>query len=300
VTRAQPSERASPGLLAAALAAYSLAHLFNNTVLALPRPKAALLQLQSASGGWIEPVLVRSQVVLAVFLAVVVLFGRRRMADLGWRPRHVLPGLVTYFVAWCGLQLGLVLLVLRQGGELAWHPMWLRFGIGAVAGGVLAQAFGHALVEDTAFRAFFLPELRKRLLGGRTVLAGLGLLVLALLGSAALFGLAHLPTRLLVMGTSLGELAREQVHFLSAGLALGAAWLATRNLFAVVGLHVLLNDPAPLVDVPGTVLNRAVLVVFGGVVVLASLRRWRLWRERRRAGAPQEADGVRAEPRRAA
>lgn len=262
-------------LLACAFAAYTLAHLFNNTVLELDAPRRTLQRLQLASGGWIEPVLVRSQVVLLAFVLVVVGVGRKRLAEIGWRARDVLPGVLVYAGAWLVLQLGLVAAVLRQGAELAWHPMWARFGIGAVLGGVLAQACGHALVEDTAFRGFFLPELEARLVRQSTRRAALLLGLVAVLGSALLFGLAHVPTRFLVKGSGLGELVREQGHFLSAGLALGVAWLATRNLFAVVGLHVLLNDPAPLVDVPGTVLNRAVLVVFAGVVALAAWRRRR-------------------------
>lgn len=278
-------------LLLAAFAAYSLAQLFNNTVLELEAPRRVLLELQRASNGWIEPVLVRSQVVLVAFLLVIVLFGRKRVSDAGWRARDVVPGLLVYVGAWLVLQLGLVAAVLRQGVALAWHPMWTRFGVGAVLGGVLAQALGHALVEDTAFRGFFLPQLRARLAQPRVKLMAFLFPLIAVLGSALLFGLAHVPTRLLVKGSGLGELVREQGHFLSAGLALGLAYLATRNLFAVVGLHVLLNDPAPLVDVPGTVLNRAVLVVFGGVVVLAA---WRRWRAHRSGAEPLEHASRRA------
>jgi membrane protease YdiL (CAAX protease family) len=278
-------------LLLAAFLAYSLAHLFNNTVLELDGPRRALLRLQIASGGWIEPLLVRSQVVLAAFLAVVVGAGRRRLSEVGWRARDLLPGLLVYAGAWAVLQLGLLAAVLRQGVELAWHPMWTRFGLPAVLGGVLAQLLGHALAEDTAFRGFFLPGLRARVLRRGSLLAALGLLALALLGSALLFGLAHVPTLVLVHGADLAELAVSQGHFLSAGLALGLAYLATRNLVAVVGLHVLLNDPAPVVAVPGEVLNRATLVVFAGVVALAFARRAR--RARRLGIAPEGAPEAR-------
>jgi membrane protease YdiL (CAAX protease family) len=280
------------GLLALAFAAYSLAHLGNNTVLSRGTPGRVLFELQSASGGWIEPVLLRSQVVLGAFLLVIVALGRRSLSELGWRARDLVPGLKLYVGAWCALQLGLAAAAWRASGALAWHPMWSRFGAGAVLGGVLAQAFGHALVEDTAFRGFFLPQLRAHLARfGALRVTLLGTFV-ALVGSALLFGAAHLPTRLLVKSTGGMALVSEQWGFLSAGLALGLAYLVTRNLFSVIGLHVLLNDPAPLVDVPGTLLNRATLVVFAGTLAIAWLRR------RRRERAAPEAAG--ADVRRAA
>jgi len=290
-----PRRCASLGLLVAAFVAYSLAHLFNNTVLELHGPRLALQRLQIASGGWIEPLLVRSLVVLATFLVVVLLVGRQSFASLGWRARHVLPGLLVYAGAWAVLQLGLMLAVLRRDGALELHPMWTSYGLPAVLGGVLAQLCGHALVEDTAFRGFFLPELRARLARPASLVA-LVVTALALVGSSLLFGLAHLPTLVLVHGVDLAELVQRQAHFLSAGLALGLAYLATRNLFAVVGLHVLLNDPAPVVDVPATQLRLAVLIVFGGVIVLGFVRRFRQLRacraERRRAAAELEAQQV--------
>ncbi|MSR63613.1 MAG: CPBP family intramembrane metalloprotease [Planctomycetes bacterium] len=272
MTSDAPDRPASLRLLAAALGAYSLAHLFNNSVLELAGPKQALEALQHWSGGWIEPVLVRSQVVLLAFLVVVVGFGKRRFAGLGWRAGNVLPGLVTYVGAWLALQLVLAGAVLAQGQALELHPKWTQLGVAAVLGGVVAQACGHALVEDTAFRAFFLPELRARSVRVGFVLAPLLAVALALFGSALLFGLAHLPTRALVKSSGWSALAAEQWNFLSAGLALGLAFVVTRNLFVVIGLHVLLNDPAPLVSVSAALLNRGVLVVFAGVLVATLLR----------------------------
>lgn len=285
---AEPSRRASLRLLVEAFVAYSLAHLFNNTVLAMNGPRVALERLQAWSGGWIEPLLVRSQVVLVAFLLVVVVSGRRRPADFGWRAWKVWPGLLVYLGAWVALQLVLVGATLVREQPLVLHAMWTRAGIAAVLGGVLAQGLGHALVEDTAFRGFFLPELRARCARSATVLAlGLGLAA-AVGGSALLFGLAHLPTRALVKGSELAGLVSEQGHFLAAGLALGLAFVTTRNLFAVVGLHVLLNDPAPLVDVPAALLTRAVLAVFAMVVLLSGTASLRGWMRRREEESARE------------
>jgi len=243
--------------LALALGAYSLAHLANNTLLATPAVRDALAHLQGASGGWVEPVLVKSWVVLGVFLLVVLGFGRRVWREVGWSAAALKRGALTWILAWGALQVVLLLWTLARGAELALHPMWTRFGTGAVLGGILAQACGHALAEDTAFRAFTLPALAERARRFGPLAAG----TMALLGSALLFGLTHLPTRVLVKSPGGAALLAEQAHFFTAGLALGLAWLATRNLGAVVALHVLLNDPAPLVATDGTSLNRAVLFV---------------------------------------
>jgi membrane protease YdiL (CAAX protease family) len=284
-----PRKPASLALLVAAFAAYSGAHFVNNTWLALPAPRAALESLQAASGGWIEPVLVRSQVVLLAFLGVVLLLGRRKPAEIGWSLRKLGPGVALSLVAWALLQLVLVAWVLASGAPLAPHASWARVGVGGVLGGVLTQALGHALVADTVFRGFYLPELRARFLrpGSALVVVALGFAALA--ASSLLFGLAHLPTRALIKGSDLSELVTEQLEFFSAGLALGLAMLTTRNLFAVVGLHVLLNAPAPLVQVPGGVLKAAILCVFALVVVDAGLRSVRAaWRRRRDARAQAE------------
>ena len=274
----EASPRVPTRLLVLALGAYSLAHLANNTLLAAPAVGDALAALRTASGGWIEPVLVKSWVVLGAFLAVVLGLGRRSWSEVGWRPGALARGAATWVLAWSALQLVLLLWTLARGAELALHPMWTRFGTGAVLGGILAQALGHALAEDTAFRAFTLPALGER----ARRLGPLAAMLLALLGSSLLFGLTHLPTRLLVKSPGGAALISEQAHFFSAGLALGLAWLATRNLGAVVALHVLLNDPAPLVATDGTSLNRAVLVVLALWIVGAA------WRGRRRGPARPE------------
>jgi membrane protease YdiL (CAAX protease family) len=222
--------------------------------------------------------------VLGAFLLVVVGCGRLRFAELGWTKRALARGTFLWLASWILLNAVLLAWNAARGVELEAHAMWSRFGVGAVLGGVLAQAAGHALAEDTAFRAFVLPELRARAGGCGPFAAAL----VALLGSSALFGLAHLATRLLVKSPGGLALLSEQGHFFSAGLALGVVWLATQNLGAVVALHVLLNDPAPLVAVDGSTLNRAVLLVIGLQVALGAARRWRAARSARASATEVE------------
>lgn len=286
-----PRKPASLLLLLSAFAAYSAAHFVNNSLFELPAPRAALLALEAASGGWIEPVLVRSQVVLLAFLFVVLVVGRRRPAEVGWSARKLLPGLATTLGAWVVLQLGLFAWVLRHDQPLELHSSWARVGIAGVLSGVLTQAFGHALVEDTAFRGFFLPALRARFVRPASLLALAGVLLVGVAGSSLLFGLAHLPTRALLKGSGFTDLLGEQWEFYSAGVALGVAFIVTRNLFTVVGLHVLLNAPAPLVQVPGAVLRSAILCVFALVVILSGLRSARKLR-RRRAELREEREAL--------
>jgi membrane protease YdiL (CAAX protease family) len=263
----KPVQPAKLLLLLLAFLAYSGAHLLNNTLLAGAQARVALERLHVASDGWVEPVMVRSLVVLGAFLIAVLWIGRRCAADIGWRSEHVLSGLFTWLGAWLALQIGLVGMKLLAGQPVVWHARWTMLGTGGLLGGALALALFHALAEDTAFRGFFLPELRARFAPNDTMPGT----VLAVVGAALLFGLAHLPTRFLVTGPSGTDLLGEQWGYFTAGVGLGVACLATRNLFAVIALHVLWNAPAPWIQVPGPLLHDVKTCVCAGVILLAWL-----------------------------
>src|SRR5262245_3304430 len=267
MAESRPVQPAKLLLLLLAFLAYCGAHLLNNTLLAGEQARAALEGLHVASDGWIEPVLVRSLVVLGTFLIAVLWIGRRCAADIGWRSELVLSGLFTWLGAWLALQIGLVGMKLLAGQPVVWHARWTMLGTGGLLGGALAQALGQALAEDTAFRGFFLPELRARFAPDGSMPGTL----LAIIGAALLFGLAHLPTRFLVAGLSGTDMLGEQWGFFTAGVALGVACLATRNVFAVIALHVLWSDPAPWIQVPGPLLHDVKTCVCAGVVLLAWL-----------------------------
>lgn len=256
------------GASGALLSVYCAAHLFNNLAIAGGRLEAGLERLHGASAGLVEPLLVRSWIVLAAFLLVRRWLLRRGPADLGWRRDALLPALRTTVLCWAALQIGLLAVVGWSEASLAPHPMWARRGALAVIGGVLAQALGHALAEETIFRGHFLELVRRR----EAARGPWRSAVCAAVASSLLFGLAHLGVRVLVHEVRGLELVQEQGHFFLAGLAFAALYLATGNLLTTAALHALVNDPAPLVKASGTTVNGVLLVVLGGLVLVRAAR----------------------------
>ncbi len=207
-----------------------------------------LLRLHLASGGLVEPTLVAGFVSLGLVVGVAIFsLGRLRPAEVGWVPSQLLPALIVLPICWVVVQLILTGLVLSAGGTLELNQAWSRPGAGFVLGGLLAQLLGNALAEETVFRGFFFPQLQKSFAGR---LGPFWSLVLAVVVSQLLFALSHIPNRLLVHGLEVPQLLKDQKALLVMGMAFLAAYILTRNLWVVVGLHALVNDPASLVQVP--------------------------------------------------
>lgn len=97
------------------------------------------------------------------------------------------------------------------------------------------------------FRGFFLPQFYLQALARFRPAAAL---LLALLGSQALFALNHIPNRLFVNIRAVDESPGNQLELIVAGLTFSAVYLVTRNIFICVGLHWLFNQPARLLPVP--------------------------------------------------
>lgn len=256
------------GASVALLAAYCGAHLLNNLVIEGGGLEAGLERLHAASGGLVEPLLIRSWIVLTAFLLVRARVLRRGPVDLGWRRELVLPALRTTVLCWAALQVGLLALAGLRDAPVELHPMWMRRGALAVLGGVLAQALGHALAEETIFRGHFLELLRRR----EAACGPWRAAARAAVASSLLFGLAHLGVRVLVHEVGGLGLLQEQGHFFFAGLAFAVLYLATGNLLLTAALHALVNDPAPLVKASGTTVNGVLLVVLGGLVLVRAAR----------------------------
>lgn len=231
----------------------------------------ALEDLRTATSGLVAPALVANLLVLSIIGLVIFGIGRLRPSDVGCQAPAVGPALLVIVAYWIAMQGVLALVVTFGDGPLVWHQEWQRPGF--VAGDLLGQFLGTALIEEMVFRGFLLPQFYLK--ASRRCRWGVAL-VIALLGSQMAFALSHIPHDHFVRNLAGRELLVEQFLRFVPGLLYAAAYLVTRNLFVCVGLHAILNQPASLVQVSG---EAAQTVWF--VLLLVLLVAWPLARRSR-------------------
>jgi hypothetical protein len=204
------------------------------------------------------------------FIAVVIgglifWFGGLRLRDVGLVRDDVRLGVAVTVGTWVLMQATAAAVLLLQGHPLRIHDSWATIGTLAIVGSFLGQLLGNAFFEEVVYRAFLLVQLAKkfeRLVAGRSRRAFL----LALLVSQTVFALIHVPSRL-VQGVPPESLFGAVLIPFVFGVLLALIYYRTANLFVVIGLHALINQPVLVVDAGGIVLLPLLLVVLG--IVLA-------------------------------
>jgi len=218
--------------------------LVSNWLLSQGPVRQALDDLQTTTGGVIGPTFVAGMAALVLVVLLVLGLAQLRPADVGWHPRLIGPALAIIGAMWVATQGILVVVVTFAGGSLAWHADWRQPGL--VAGILLGQVLGTALVEETVYRGFLLPQLfHKASERYRPMVA----LAVATLASQLLFALSHLPYHVFMWKHEAQELILVQLVSLAIGLVFAAVFLTTRNLFLSVGVHAIGNAPTPLVQI---------------------------------------------------
>lgn len=172
------------------------------------------------------------------FLVVGLLFlvGRLRPRDVGLVPADLRNGVFYTISSFVLVQVGVIAASAATGAGVV--NDWVGYGALATVSLLVAQLFGNALLEEIAFRGFLLRQLFLKLRR-----RGVAALVLAALGSQALFALAHIPNRLWVTGAAPSELPGQLLMLFVMGLWFAVVYLLTANLFAAIGLHAMVNVP---------------------------------------------------------
>ncbi len=187
---------------------------------------------------------------VAIFLVVIcgalLGVGRREPREVGLEGRKLPAAAVYTCILWIVLQVVLGGCYVGFGRSLAVANGWDDIGILQKAGGLVGQFLGNALCEEIIFRGFLLTQcvlLFRALWPHRPRTAFLVSFCLA----ALIFTVWHLPYDLRAdRYTSLSQLAWNQADHFFWGCAFGWIYWKTRNLFFVVGVHAVQNEPTTL------------------------------------------------------
>ncbi len=194
------------------------------------RVGVAIEDLQRLTAGLLAPPLVANLPVLVVMGLIIFAIGRLQTSDVGFQSAAIVPALLVLAVFWIAMQGVLVLGLSFGDGPLQWHEDW-RWP-GCVGGLLLGQLLGTALVEETLFRGFLLPQFY---LKASRFCRGPFAVLIALLISLMAFSLAHIPHDVFVQNVTAPELLDGQYQRLISGLLYSAAYLVTRNLLSALG-----------------------------------------------------------------
>jgi hypothetical protein len=199
---------------------------------------------ETFSNGVIQATLLFSMArfVLAV-LGVAMWIGGLGARDVGLQGKKLRNGALVVLGVWIAMQLiGLV-----TTGRVAISPYWTPDSVLPIAGELIAQFLGNAFAEEVIFRGFLLtqiylmlqPAISRR---GRRLTAAVFL-------SQLIFALSHIPNRI-ANGYSLPTMLLNLAITWVWGILFAVLYLRTENLFAVIGVHALVNAPVTVLAMP--------------------------------------------------
>jgi membrane protease YdiL (CAAX protease family) len=215
--------------------------------------------LAHASAGLMQPTFVAA-LLIAALVGSVLFWSATPLDDLGLSARDLPRAVALLLGAYVAIQLGLVVAALVSGDGV--HAGAALRDPNRVAGSVIAQLFGTAIVEEVTFRGFLLHQL---ILRARERHPDRRALVIGVAASSLLFALVHIPQHLHLDIEGLYLIPSLSFVWLG-GVVASYLYLRSGNLAIVIVLHALFNESAPLVASP--VSPQVVLaVVAAGVVV---------------------------------
>ena len=200
--------------------------------------------LGHATGGIVDGTLVAGATLLAI-VVVGLLFGvaRLRPRDVGLDPRRLWPALGFLITSWAAIQLLIVLFLPLCGQRIALGPQWTADGWRGAVGEWLGQLLGNCPYEEVFFRGFLLPQCGLLAMRWMPTARPRTLVAAALLVSQGLFALGHV-----FLNLHLPQGQWVLVAQFVFGIVFALFYLRTGNLFLAMALHVLINNPAPLLE----------------------------------------------------
>lgn len=217
-----------------------------------------------ASHGLLDATLLANALDLAVVVGgILVLAGGARGRELGLVPGSVRRAIATTAAIWLGVNAAAIIADGALGRPLELAAAWRTPT--APLGALLGQLFGNALAEEIEMRGVLFTQLARALADPAPI--GRREVIVALVGSQAIFAALHLPNRLAAgLWSGPADAALDLLQLFGIGIGFALIWLRTRNLLVAVGFHALVNAPSPLVAAPPVAVNAALVVAFGVLI----------------------------------
>lgn len=237
-----------------------------------------LLWSDRVTGGLADYTLVANVTLLLVLIGGWLMgLGGMRPADVGLRRGTLGPALGRTVLIWIIANLTLVVAGSLSGTELARNPAWSPAAWRVSAGEWIGQLLGNCLYEEMLFRGVLLPQVMWRVLRWWPAARRRVQVAAAILISQGAFSLTHV-----FFNSHQPEGQWLLVAQLAFGLLYAGVYLRTGNLLLAVGIHVLVNNPAPLLNDPVPGPGAVGGLTFFGVTAWLLAGRW-LPRRRLRA-----------------
>lgn len=184
---------------------------------------------------------------IAVVVGVIMLWlGNLTWKDIGLVWNRLPAGLALTVATWILAQVLAVVGGLVTTGEIREHPTLGLRQLHLTLAALISHVLAVSLLEEVAYRGYLLPQIYVRFSPRRYGLALGGALVL----SQGLFALLHIPL-LMFAGMATGFLPFAITGVGIMGIAFSLMYLASGNLFFVMGVHTLVTAPTALFAFPG-------------------------------------------------
>ena len=213
--------------------------------------------ITSATRGFASGTLVGNLFFLAIMLGLLFKVGKLKPKDLalhGEPAQSIVFGVVWTATAIVLLHMSAFAFCIFSSAEVVWQwPNWSQ---------IVGQFFGNAFYEELMFRALLIPQLVLLIKKAKRKWSWATCLLFALLASQFVFALIHIPNRIYLGSyATAASVIQDQVKVLIIGLLFAWVFLSTRNLYAAIGVHALVNKSVILIVLPSGDLILSVFLI---------------------------------------
>lgn len=224
-------------------------------------PSKMLLPLQASTGGLLNSTLQANLISMLIVLPIIFVGGRLRLNDLSLTPllgvesTTLFKGFVWTCVALLLIHVAGLIAIACGFGSLSLNPEIANGPMSQPAiralGFCFSQFAGNAFYEELLFRAFLIPQLLLGLASWKPMWSWRKCFWVSLLLSQIIFSLQHIPNRI-YRGDYVDATAvvTDLTMLFFAGLLFAAVFLGTRNIYAAIGVHSIVNYPPTLFEIP--------------------------------------------------